>query len=153
MSRKHGCLALLFLLAIALGYLGYAQWQFSRSFRVQFVLPNDYRGWFVIQDTNATFKPWVSDPVEFQIPDSGTLVSDKIWVLRHWHQMRVQYENGTVLREDWSYEGDLNGRLYVFNGSTMSTGDTYYFVGTEEVWEAVRYDRPIVTGSVTDRAP
>jgi hypothetical protein len=110
---------------------------------IHFVIPNGFRGPFVIVSNpaypNAIAK--YPDRYEIRVPSDGVIRTKRIDVFYRWHRLSASYKNGTDLPR-WESRDNL-----LQSGPTATSGDnsslSWYYVGDYDEFQVfMRGDLP-----------
>lgn len=142
---KYGRLFLLFVGMIVFGVLLYGRYRFisPQVKQLHFVVPDNYRGLFVIKRTPGSGLGYEQKGKVFifRIPSSGILQIEGKNPGQDWHTMTAEYASGAAL-EAVNNPAPVKGaqrdnivRLYPVDSS--ADGSAYYLVGTETELEYI----------------
>lgn len=132
------------LLAILLGIIAGCNRSLDRA--IHFVIPNDFRGPFVIA-SNPVYPDAIArypDRYELKVPSDGVIRTKRIDLFEHWHRLSASYENGTDL-PGWDSKDNLlqSGPT---GGSDDNSSVSWYYVGGYDEFQA------FMRGELPDRS-
>lgn len=117
-----GCIVLAVGTIVGLALVGFKWWASFETPTVNFILPANFDGPFVIVScANQRATAPAKAEYSFHIPSNGVLVVDDDSVLRKWHTTVVSMADGTFVRVPPDMASDRVGRDRVF----LSKGAAY----------------------------
>lgn len=119
-----GCVVLVVAIVAGLALVGLIRWPFSKAATVNFTLPSNFDGPFVIVSrvNQSAAMPGKAE-YSFHIPSSGVLVVNDDSALRQWHRIVVSTTDRTLDRVTPDVASDRVGFNRVFlSKDTNSSG-------------------------------
>jgi hypothetical protein len=131
----------------------------TRTTRIDYVLPNEYRGAFIIYTNSAggiTLPRAVNNGLEVvtcSIPRTGVLYVCDDYPFYRWHRVQARFENGEPLPVASKGDQLPAGIVALWGGGSRGGGMIYDFVGTTT--EAEKFfdetaSGPVLAGGVRD---
>ena len=110
---------------------------------VEFILPESYEGAFkLIEDkkAGAEIHP-IGGELRIEVPESGIVRLKDLRVFREWHNPRARYAGGAFIPLGVGQSSDTK-TLAFFSLWINSSGEIYYFVGTEKDFLKIQSGSP-----------
>ena len=138
-SRFQSNTIRLLLLAVIVGVVAFTTsivlapyWSFYSASEVQFVLPPNFRGAFVISPASASGVPplKVNGAYQVFVPPSGAVHGAADEIISRWHRQTAVMTDGQLIPSGTALSEDDVRTVALWDLYTDGDGATWYYVGT-----------------------